>query len=356
MMMQYSEICMYYLRGACRFGIKCWNSHDLNHRSPKTQALAAATTESYYEENHSITSPETNTSTGTSSTTSTSTSTSASASTSTSTSGQSTPIQAQGLQLLLEASMKPILRPSDDSEMEIENVATELSTAMKTGNGKSVKETASKLQALHQKKMKEWAYNAPWNELIRGAVDTDLQCNICFEIFIKPIVLNCSHTFCESCINVWTKRVKRCPICRVQIKSRSFCLTLDNLIEKIVEQLPKEIKQKRGLIINDRNKIKIDKPQSSSRFNGIDVAALLSLEELIEADSPLQFIESDEEDEENDDIDEDMIVEEAEMIRMNLHDTVVSTRGVNPLMSYVVGAEEQTSNGSIAQPRNSSVP
>lgn len=69
--------------------------------------------------------------------------------------------------------------------MEIENVATELSTAMKTGNGKSVKETASKLQALHQKKMKEWAYNAPWNELIRGAVDTDLQCNICFEIFIK---------------------------------------------------------------------------------------------------------------------------------------------------------------------------
>lgn len=82
----------------------------------------------------------------------------------------------------------------------------------------------------------------------------------------------------------------------------------------------------------------------------------MSLEELIEADSPLQFIESDEEDEENDDIDEDMIVEEAEMIRMNLHDTVVSTRGVNPLMSYVVGAEEQTSNGSIAQPRNSSVP
>jgi len=42
-MMQYSEICMYYLRGACRFGSRCWNSHDLNHRSPKTQALATAT-------------------------------------------------------------------------------------------------------------------------------------------------------------------------------------------------------------------------------------------------------------------------------------------------------------------------
>jgi len=69
--------------------------------------------------------------------------------------------------------------------MEIENVVTELSAAMKTGNSKNVKETVNKLQALHQKKRKEWDYNAPWNEIIRGAIDTDLQCNICFEIFIK---------------------------------------------------------------------------------------------------------------------------------------------------------------------------
>jgi len=86
------------------------------------------------------------------------------------------------------------------------------------------------------------------------------------------------------------------------------------------------------------------------------------LEGLIDGSSPLQFLESDEsgvsdeEDEEDDDIDEDMIVEESEMFRMNLHDTVVSTRGVNPLMSYVVGAEEQTSNESITRPRNSSAP
>jgi len=81
---------------------------------------------------------------------------------------------------------RPILKQSDDSEMEIEKVATELSVAMKTGNGKSVKETASKLHALHQKK-KNIAENdnAPWNDIIRCAIDNDLQCNICFEIFIK---------------------------------------------------------------------------------------------------------------------------------------------------------------------------
>jgi len=39
----------------------------------------------------------------------------------------------------------------------------------------------------------------------------------------------------------------------VHIKSKSYCLTLDSFIEKIVEQLPKEVKHKRGVAIKDRN-------------------------------------------------------------------------------------------------------
>jgi len=64
--------------------------------------------------------------------------------------------------------------------------------AMKTGNGKSVKETASKLHALHQKKNKESTENdnSAWNDIIRCAIDNDLQCNVCFEIFIKVLFYN----------------------------------------------------------------------------------------------------------------------------------------------------------------------
>lgn len=40
----------------------------------------------------------------------------------------------------------------------------------------------------------------------------------------------------------------------MHIKSKSHCLILDSFIEKIVEQLPKEIKYKRGVTIKDRNK------------------------------------------------------------------------------------------------------
>lgn len=65
-------------------------------------------------------------------------------------------------------------------------------------------------------------------------------------------MLNCSHTFCETCIYVWTDRVIACPICRVEVTSKSYCLTLESFIEKIVEHLPKEIKDKREVAIKDR--------------------------------------------------------------------------------------------------------
>jgi len=46
-------------------------------------------------------------------------------------------------------------------------------------------------------------------------------------------------------------------------------------------------------------------------------------------------------------------VNESDIFGMNLHDTVVSTGGVDPLMSYVVGTEEETSNRRITRPYNS---
>lgn len=87
------------------------------------------------------------------------------------------------------------------------------------------------------------------------------------------------------------------------------------------------------------------------RTNSIDLAELLSLEELIEVDTPLQYIAMDR----HDDINADVIIEESEMFRMNLHDTVVNTRGINPLMSYIVVPDEQPSNRPITRPNNPSI-
>ncbi|KAF0720982.1 LON peptidase N-terminal domain and RING finger protein 1-like, partial [Aphis craccivora] len=105
-----------------------------------------------------------------------------------------------------------------------------------------------------------------------------------------PTVLNCSHTFCESCIYVWTNRSKRCPTCSVIIDSKSLCLTLDSFIEKIVEHLPQEFKQKRTMEKKDRNKIKIDEQLAfenrvDHRLNVIDIEALIRMEALLEAET-----------------------------------------------------------------------
>ncbi|XP_060844521.1 E3 ubiquitin-protein ligase rnf8-B-like [Rhopalosiphum padi] len=337
--MSSAGVCMFYLRGACRFGNKCWNSHDVTGcRTREFQALAAAATATYYEERYPQTTPSTS---------------------ATDISTQKVQpdistqkVQPQGLQLLLEASMKPKLKQPDESDVELEKAANELSVAMKSGDGKSVKESASKLHTLHQQKMKDNENNhSAWSDFIQCAIDSDLQCNICFELFIKPTVLNCSHTFCETCIHVWTNRSRKCPICRVQIRSKSYCLTLDSFIEKIVEHLPKEFKYKRSLALKERSKIKIDKPRVNHRLQTRDLATLISFEEIMEADTPLQYITVDQ----HEDISPDVIIEESEMFRMNLHDTVVSTGGINPLMSYIVVPDEQHSNRPITRPNNSSI-
>lgn len=75
--------------------------------------------------------------------------------------------------------------------------------------------------------------------------------NILF--MLQPTVLNCSHTFCLDCIESWTRRVNHCPTCRVYVKSKSHCLTLDIFIDKIVSFLPDDASSKRQALVLERN-------------------------------------------------------------------------------------------------------
>jgi hypothetical protein len=97
--------------------------------------------------------------------------------------------------------------------------------------------------------------------------------------------------------------------------------------------------------------ISVDKPRVNHRLQTRDLATLISFEEIMEADTPIQYITVDQ----HEDISPDVIIEESEMFRMNLHDTVVNTRGINPLMSYVVVPDEQHTNRPIILPNNSSI-
>ncbi|XP_066562124.1 E3 ubiquitin-protein ligase rnf8 isoform X1 [Amia ocellicauda] len=83
-------------------------------------------------------------------------------------------------------------------------------------------------------------------------LENELQCIICSELFIKAVTLNCAHSFCLHCISEWRKRKDECPICRQDILSQTRSLVLDNCIDRMVENLSSEMKERRESLIRQR--------------------------------------------------------------------------------------------------------
>jgi len=43
------------------------------------------------------------------------------------------------------------------------------------------------------------------------------QCPICHDDYDSPVLLECRHIFCESCVTTWFDREQTCPLCRSKI-------------------------------------------------------------------------------------------------------------------------------------------
>ncbi|XP_053316552.1 E3 ubiquitin-protein ligase RNF8 isoform X2 [Spea bombifrons] len=87
---------------------------------------------------------------------------------------------------------------------------------------------------------------------MNDVLDNELQCIICSENFIEAVTLNCAHSFCFFCITEWRKRKDECPICRQQIVSQTRSLVLDNCINRMVDKLSAEMKERRAALIAER--------------------------------------------------------------------------------------------------------
>ncbi|XP_036438100.1 E3 ubiquitin-protein ligase rnf8 isoform X1 [Colossoma macropomum] len=83
-------------------------------------------------------------------------------------------------------------------------------------------------------------------------LENELQCIICSELFIEAVTLNCAHSFCQHCIGDWRRRKDECPICRQAILSQTRSLVLDNCIDRMVENLSAEMKERRLALIRER--------------------------------------------------------------------------------------------------------
>ncbi|XP_043922327.1 zinc-binding protein A33-like [Protopterus annectens] len=67
----------------------------------------------------------------------------------------------------------------------------------------------------------------------------DLLCSICLDLFKEPVVLECGHSFCKSCIDkAWdSEKNSSCPECREALPSKMY--TVNRQLCKVVESSQK---------------------------------------------------------------------------------------------------------------------
>ncbi|XP_023951836.1 E3 ubiquitin-protein ligase RNF8 isoform X2 [Bicyclus anynana] len=124
---------------------------------------------------------------------------------------------------------------------QLEKVRNQLHS-VESENVKLLQNTTDKMEGTSKQTLTEFG----------EIMESELQCSICAELFVSAIVLNCSHTFCKYCITMWKKKKAECPICRTLITSESKSLVLDSFIEKMVQNLTEEMKQKRKDMLQSR--------------------------------------------------------------------------------------------------------
>uniref|UniRef100_Q08D65 Novel protein similar to zinc finger nuclear phosphoprotein (Xnf7) n=1 Tax=Xenopus tropicalis TaxID=8364 RepID=Q08D65_XENTR len=116
------------------------------------------------------------------------------------------------------------------------------------------------------KKIKLEPPESPKNELpLAPAKDLaeELTCPLCLELFKEPVMVECSHNFCKSCIeNAWeVQNSVSCPECEEPLPEKSFIInrTLEKLVMKTLSRsgLYTENKELLGMCAKHDEKVKL---------------------------------------------------------------------------------------------------
>ncbi|RDX76993.1 E3 ubiquitin-protein ligase PRT1, partial [Mucuna pruriens] len=95
----------------------------------------------------------------------------------------------------------------------------------------------------------------------------DVMCTMCKQMLFRPVVLNCGHVYCQTCVIHIDDEMLRCKVCQSP-HPRGFpkvCLELDHFLE---ERFPEEYGQRRDAIGRREIKVKPETPSSCSMDNG----------------------------------------------------------------------------------------
>ncbi|XP_062390832.1 zinc-binding protein A33-like isoform X2 [Sardina pilchardus] len=78
----------------------------------------------------------------------------------------------------------------------------------------------------------------------RAFSEEDLSCPVCCDIFKDPVLLDCTHSICKSCLQQLqrTNNARKCPICRSKNSRDKYPLNL--VLKNLCETFQKEISQR----------------------------------------------------------------------------------------------------------------
>ncbi|KAK6752187.1 hypothetical protein RB195_003543 [Necator americanus] len=79
--------------------------------------------------------------------------------------------------------------------------------------------------------------NNPKDEVSRSlrrlsSLPADFCCSICMNIFSKPSMLSCGHSFCSKCIQYWLSENFSCPTCRTDTHTPIRNIALEQVVEE----------------------------------------------------------------------------------------------------------------------------
>ncbi|PHH68289.1 hypothetical protein CDD82_664 [Ophiocordyceps australis] len=65
-------------------------------------------------------------------------------------------------------------------------------------------------------------YDAQTLASVKNAMRSEMDCQICYGLFIDPLTTGCGHTFCRSCLHRVLDHSRSCPVCRRPLSINSL--------------------------------------------------------------------------------------------------------------------------------------
>ncbi|CAI5669864.1 unnamed protein product [Oreochromis niloticus] len=145
---------------------------------------------------------------------------------------------------------------------------------------------------------------SPLKEQWAGRSEEDLCCPVCQEVFRDPVLLSCSHSFCEDCLKrFWRERpTHECPVCKeISVYEPPLNRALKNLCESFLQERDQRASEALCSLHSEKLKLFcLDHQQpvcvicrdseihTNHRFRPIDEAAQKHRKELQETLEPLK--------------------------------------------------------------------